>query len=508
MKKLVSLLFHRMFLVGLFLLIQIAALLVVIFQFSDYFVYFYWFCFVLSIFTVLWIVGTKSDPGYKIAWIIPILAIPIFGGLIYLMFGGNRLSGRVRRKMKGMEDKMTEVLGPDFKADALLERGEDAVHQARYLERVAHCPVYSGTATEYYPLGELCFTRMVEALKKARHYIFMEYFIIDEGKMWDTILDILKDKAAEGVDVRLMYDDIGCMFTLPRDYDRELEQKTGIKCCVFNPFVPVLSVRLNNRDHRKLCVVDGTVAFTGGINLADEYINEIVRFGHWKDSAIRLTGDAAWSMAVMFLTLWDYTREEASDYAALRPRDAAVQSPGYVQPYTDNPLDGEAVGQTVYLNLISRASRYVYITTPYLILDDTMNTTLCNAAKAGVDVRIMTPHIPDKKTVFELTRAHYQALVEAGVRIYEYTPGFVHAKNFAVDDLYGAVGTINMDYRSLFLHFENGVWLCGDPSILDIKADFLSTLEQCEEITLEWCKALPWWRSAFRNLLRIFAPLM
>lgn len=477
-------------------------------QFNDYFVYFYWFCFALSLLTVFWIVGTKSDAGYKIAWIIPILAVPIFGGLIYLMFGGNKLSRRVRRKMRGMESRMVEVLGPDFQSSMLSDMGEDAVHQAHYLEHTAYCPVYGNTATEYYPEGELCFPRMVEALQRAEKYIFIEYFIIEEGKMWDTILDILKEKAAAGVDVRLMYDDIGCMFTLPRQYAQDLEKKTGVKCCVFNPFVPVLSVRLNNRDHRKIMVVDGKVAFTGGINLADEYINAKVRFGHWKDSAIRLTGDAAWSMAVMFLTLWDYIRDVEEDYGSFRPRHAAVAAQGWVQPYTDNPLDGEAVGQTVYLNLISKAKQYVYITTPYLVIDDTVSTTLCNAAKSGVDVRITTPHIPDKKMVFELTRSHYQPLLEAGVRVYEYTPGFMHAKNFAVDDKYGTVGSINMDYRSLFLHFENGVWLCGDPSVKAIRQDFVSTLERCEEITLDWCKELPWYRRAFRSVLRIFAPLM
>lgn len=508
MKKLVSLLFHRMFLVGFFLVVQVAALMIVIVQFNEYVFYFYWFCFALSMLTVLWIVSNKSDPGYKIAWIIPILAVPIFGGLFYLLFGGNHLSRRVQKKMRGMDEKMEAVLGRDFQADALSPLGADAVHQARYLERTAHCPVYGNTVTEYYPGGERCFTRMVEALRAARRYIFLEYFIIDGGKMWNTILDILKEKAAGGVDVRVMYDDVGSMFTLPRDYAGQLERQTGIQCCVFNPFIPVLSLRLNNRDHRKICVVDGRVAFTGGINLADEYINEKARFGHWKDSAIRLEGDAPWSMAVMFLTLWDYTRDVEEDYEPFRPTDAGVPAVGFVQPYTDNPLDGEAVGQTVYLNLINKAKDHVYMTTPYLILDDTMNTSLCNAAKAGVDVRIMTPHIPDKKAVFELTRAHYQPLLEAGVRIYEYTPGFLHAKNFTVDDEYGTVGSINLDYRSLFLHFENGVWLCHDPSVRDIRADFLSTLEVCEEITLAWCSALPWWRRFFRSVLRIFAPLM
>ena len=459
MKRLVSLLFHRVVLVGLFLIIQIAILVVMLLNFNNLFLPFYGVCFALSLFAVFWITGRSGEPAYKIAWIVPIL---IF-----------------------------------------------AVHQARYLEHMAHCPVYSGTATEYYPVGELCFARMVEELKKAEHYIFVEYFIIEEGIMWDTILDILKEKVQEGLDVRVIYDDIGSMFTLPRDYARELEKRTGIRCCVFNPFVPVLSLRLNNRDHRKFLIIDGKVAFTGGINLADEYINEKVRFGHWKDSAIQVRGEAAWSMAVMFLTLWDYTREETTDFDAFRPREVPrVEGGGFVQPYTDNPLDEEAVGQAVYLNLINKARRYVYLTTPYLIVDDATNTALCIAAKSGVDVRIMTPHIPDKKVVFELTRAHYKPLLAAGVKIYEYTPGFVHAKNFAVDDMYGTVGTINLDYRSLFLHFENGVWLCGTPTVLDIKADFLSTLEQCHRVTLAECEALPWWRKALRAVLRIFAPLM
>lgn len=510
MKKLVSLLFHRVVLVALFLLIQVGVLVVVLLRFNSYFLPFYGVCVAVSIAAVFWIVGRRSDPAYKIAWIVPILIFPIFGGLFYLMFGGNKLGKRTRRKMEGTDRKMEQVLRPDFKADALSGLGEDAVHQARYLENVAHCPVYGGTTTEYYPLGELCFTRMVEELKKAERYIFVEYFIIEEGVMWDTILDILKEKAQAGLDVRVMYDDIGSMFTLPRDYARELEEKTGIKCCVFNPFIPILSLRLNNRDHRKIMVIDGKVGFTGGINLADEYINAKVRYGHWKDSAIQVRGEAAWSMTVMFLTLWDYVRENASeDYDCFRPEgEAPAGSPGYVQPYTDNPLDGEAVGQTVYLNLINKARRYVYLTTPYLIVDDSMNTALCIAAKSGVDVRVMTPHIPDKRLVFEVTRAHYEPLLEAGVKIYEYTPGFVHAKNFSVDDKYGTVGSINLDYRSLFLHFENGVWLCGDPTVKDIRADFLSTLEQCQVVTLEQCRALPWWRKALRAVLRVFAPLM
>lgn len=510
MKKLVSLLFHRVFLVALFLLIQIAVLTLMLYRFYDYFVSFYIVSIGLSVGAVLWIIGSKSDPAYKIAWIVPILIFPIFGGLFYLLFGGNRLSRKTRRNMEGMARRMREELRADRKADSLWPLGEDAVIQARYLEHMADCPVYKNTVTEYYPEGDLCFVRMLEELKKAEKYIFVEYFIVEPGKMWDSILEILKEKAAAGLDVRLIYDDIGSMFTMPRDYAERLERETGIRCRDFNPFVPILSLRLNNRDHRKLLNIDGKVGFTGGINLADEYINEKERFGHWKDSAIQVRGEAAWSMAVMFLTMWDYTTaKETESYEALRPEGEFPEAAtGYVQPYTDNPLDEEAVGQTVYLNLISRSKKYVYITTPYLILDDSMNTALCIAAKSGVDVRIMTPHIPDKKVVFELTRAHYSPLLEAGVKIYEYIPGFAHAKNFAVDDRYGTVGTINMDYRSLFLHFENGVILYNDPSILDIRDDFLSTLQQCHQVTLEQSRALPWWRKACRTVLKVFSPLM
>lgn len=510
MKKMVSLLVHRAFLAGVMLLIQLAVLLLFIVKFNDSFVYFYWISIGLSVMAVLWIVSNKSNPAYKIAWIIPILIFPVFGGLIYLMFGGNRLSRRTRKRMEGMDRKMRRTLEQDFKAEQLSSLGLDAVNQARYLERKACCPVYGGTETEYFPLGDLCFPEMLEALRNAERYIFLEYFIIAEGKMWSAILQILAEKAAAGVDVRVIYDDVGCMFTLPRDYHLKLEEM-GIKCCVFNPFVPVLSIRLNNRNHRKFCIVDGYTGFTGGINLADEYINEEEKYGHWKDSAILLRGEAVWSMTVMFLTMWDYSRGVQEDYERYRPGrppDGPREIKGYVQPYTDNPLDFEAVGENVYLNLITKAKRYVYITTPYLIIDDTMNTALCNAAKSGVEVCIITPGIPDKKTVFEVTRTHYEALLEAGVTIFEYTPGFLHSKNFVVDDLYATVGSINMDYRSLFLHFENGVWLCGTDSVTAVREDFLHTLGDCRPVTLAESMAQPLKHRLMRSILQVFAPLL
>lgn len=508
MKKLLYFLFHRSVIVAVSLLAQIAVLMLMIVKFSESFTQFYWVCIFVSFLAAIGIVGSRSDPAYKIVWLVLILPFPVFGGMIYLVFGGNRHPRWLRRAMQAINEKMLCALKGDFKADALSEAGEDAAIQARYLERRAHCPVYDDSRAEYFSIGEDCYERMLVELKKATRYIFLEYFIIQEGTMWDSILAVLREKAKQGVDVRVMYDDMGCMFTLSKDYREKLEEM-GIHCCVFNRFIPVMSLLLNNRDHRKICVIDGRVAFTGGINLADEYINARERFGHWKDSGLMVEGGAAWSMTVMFLTMWDYAQQQEEDYDRFRPAPLPVEgAAGYIQPYTDSPLDYEAVGQTVYLNMISKAEKYIYITTPYLILDTATNTALCNAAKSGVDVRIITPHIPDKKSVFHVTRAHYPPLLEAGVKIYEYTPGFIHAKNFVVDDQFATVGTVNLDFRSLFLHFENGVWMCRTPCIQNIKGDFLQTQKKSEKVSLRKSRRLNLLVQFYRSVLRMFAPLM
>ena len=510
MKKLLYFLFHRSVIVAVSLLVQVAVLVLMIVKFSESFTQFYWVCIFVSFLAAIGIVSSRSDPAYKIVWLVLILPFPVFGGMIYLIFGGSRHPRWLRRAMLTINEKMLAALKSDFKADTLVKAGEDAAIQARYLERRAHCPVYDDSRAEYFFIGEDCYERMLVELKKATRYIFLEYFIIQEGKMWDSILAILVEKAKQGVDVRVMYDDMGCMFTLSKDYQEKLEEM-GIRCCAFNRFVPVMSLLLNNRDHRKICVIDGRVAFTGGINLADEYINERERYGHWKDSGLLVEGDAAWSMAVMFLSLWNYAQQQQEDYDKFRPARVPVQgASGYVLPYTESPLDDEAVAQAVYLNMISKAEKYIYITTPYLILDTATNTALCNAAKSGVDVRIITPHIPDKKSVFQVTRAHYQPLLEAGVKIYEYTPGFIHAKNFVVDDQFATVGTVNMDFRSLFLHFENGVWMCKTDCIQDIKEDFLQTQKKSEKISLRQNRRrnLNLLAQLYRSVLRLFAPLM
>lgn len=508
MKKLLYFLTHRSVMVAVSLLVQIAVLVLMIVKFSESFKYFYWICIFVSFLAALGIISSRSDPAYKIVWLVITLPFPVFGGMLYLLFGGSRHSRWLQAAVQNIDEKTIAALKGDFKADTLVRVGEDAAIQARYLERRAHCPVYDNSRAEYFSIGEDCYERMLVELKKAERYIFLEYFIIEEGKMWDSILAVLQEKAKQGVDVRVMYDDMGCMFTLSGDYQQKLE-KMGIRCYAFNRFVPVMSLLLNNRDHRKMCVIDGRVAFTGGINLADEYINERERYGHWKDSGLMVEGGAAWSMTVMFLTLWDYSQRQQEDYNKFRPEPSPVQGgSGYVQPYADSPLDNETVGQTVYLNMISKAERYIYITTPYLILDTAINTALCNAAKAGVDVRIITPHIPDKKSVFHVTRAHYPPLLEAGVKIYEYTPGFIHAKNFVVDDQFATVGTVNLDFRSLFLHFENGVWMCQTDCIRDIKEDFLQTQKKSEKVSLRKSRRMNLLVQFYRSILRMFAPLM
>ena len=509
MKKILRFITQRVVITALLIVLQALLLFGFIWKLDNYFVYFYAGSVLLSLLITLGIINSKSNPAYKIAWLIPILLFPVFGGLVYLLFGSDRTGRYLRKKLQGIGTEMDNVIGEAHRRSGAEQLPPDAANQSCYISHCAYCPPYQNTTTEYLPLGEVKFERMVEELKKAKHYIFLEYFIIQEGKMWNTILDILRQKAAEGVDVRVIYDDMGCIMILPTGYDRTLEQM-GIKCRIFNPFVPIPSSRFNTRDHRKICVIDGNVGFTGGINLADEYINAYEKHGHWKDTSILLKGEAVFNLTVMFLSMWDYLDGTTgkTDYSRYYPTVWDENAKGYVQPFADNPLDDEAVGETVYLNLINKAKRYVYITTPYLILSSEMLTALTSAAKCGVDVRIITPHVPDKWYVHAVSRSHYQPLIEAGVKIYEYTPGFIHAKTFVVDDDYAVVGTINLDYRSLYLHFECAVWMYQTPSVAQVRDDFFKTQQISQEITLEECRSLSFPRRLGRSVLRVFAPLM
>lgn len=510
MLKYLKLLTHRAAIVGVLLLVQLGLIFAIVLRFQEFFVYFYVANILISVAIVLKIINSRSNPAYKIAWLIPIMLLPVFGSLIYLIFGQKRTKQRYEREMAEIQKKEAAALEatiPDLKihCDNL-----DAVIQSQYLTDYGLVPPFKNTTSTYYPLGDDNFIALKEELEKAEKYIFMEYFIIEEGIMWDAILEILARKAKEGLDVRLIYDDFGCMFTLPDGYYKKVEA-LGIKCSVFNPFVPVLSSVFNNRNHRKITVIDGTVAFTGGINLADEYINQLERYGHWKDTGIMVKGEAAWGFTIMFLSLWDFIRKDEKDYISYYPTEGFPKLPestGYYQPYTDMPFDDETLAENVYLNQISRAKKYIYITTPYLVIDNLLMEALCNAAKGGVDVRIQTPHIPDKWYVHAVTRSNYAQLIEAGVKIFEYTPGFIHSKSFVVDDVFAIIGTVNLDYRSLFLHLECGLWMYQTETIPIMKADFLATEAVSQEITLAEAQDVNIFVQMGRAVLNVFAPLM
>ena len=420
----------------------------------------------------IYVINREDNPSFKILWVLLIMAVPVMGGLFYILFGGRKVPKELRvRDQQSLQELRSVMKQNQEMAEVLREEEPDAFRQASFAWNSGYFPVYANCEVTYFPLGEDKFAALLQALRKAKRFIFLEYFIIAEGIMWNSVLDILKDKVKEGVDVRLIYDDAGCITTLPPDYCKTL-RRYGIKAKLFNPIEPHLAMQMNNRDHRKIMVIDNRVAFTGGINLADEYINVKELHGHWKDTAIMLRGEAVWSLTVMFLTMWDFIKGEEADFDLYRPQVYQRELPpddGYIQPFADNPLDDEPVGENVYLNMISRAKRYVYITTPYLIPSNEMMTALCNAARSGVDVRIITPHIPDKWYVHMVSRAHYSQLVEAGVRIFEYTPGFIHAKSFVADGLYAVVGTINLDYRSLFLHHECAVWMYKSSAVSGMK---------------------------------------
>ena len=507
-KRAKSILFSRMVITALLLLGQFALLLLFLLRLTRYFATMYAVSFAVAALMLVVVNNSRSDPAYKMAWLVPILLLPFVGGILYILFG-------LPRKSRGIGGYFTRMLGQHDEGFAqdpgVLSRLSDAAPQelseAKCISALGY-PVYENTDTEYFSSGEAAFAAMKAALASAKHYIFLEYFIIDEGKMWGEILDILTEKAAEGFDVRVIYDGFGCILTLPAHYERELSRR-GIRAHSFMRVIPLLSGMLNNRDHRKLCVIDGETAFTGGYNLADEYINEIERFGHWKDAGVCLRGDAVRSFTQMFLTMWKACTSEDYSLADFMPQSAYTGGRGFVQPYACDPFARTGTAEAVYLNLIHRAEKYLYITTPYLVIDDSISVALALAAKSGVDVRILTPHIPDKWYVHSTTRAYYPDLLDAGVRVYEYTPGFIHSKLMVSDDSVATIGSVNLDYRSLYLHFECGVWVAGCDTVLRVRDDILDTIAQCEEITPQSPVIRPGLPARItRSLLRLFAPLM
>ena len=468
---------------------------------------------VLSIVMALYIITKADVPAYRMGWILVIMIFPLFGGLLYLFLGEKRPASYMRKRMAtGMQNHdITMAKNPEIEQE-LREHSPRAAGLSSYLTNYARFPVWKNTSVSYHPLGENQYADMLKELQKAKKFIFLEYFIIDKGEMWDTILGILSKKVEEGVDVRIIYDDMGCLRKIPSNYYKSLE-KLGIKCLVFNPFIPVISLVMNNRDHRKIMVIDGNTAFTGGINLADEYINHKIRFGHWKDTGVMLKGDAVWNFTVMFLEIWNSYNPVDEDFTGFKPNqehEGDFVGDGFVQPFSDSPLDGETVSVNVYLDFLAQAKDYVYIFTPYLAISDELHIALCAAAKRGVDVRLVLPGTPDKKIAYRLSRSYYLPLMEAGIRIYEYTPGFIHAKSYVSDDEIAVVGTINMDYRSLYLHFECGVVMFESSAIAELKKDALKTFEVSHEVSIEERRRGVMSRlygGLIDSILRVFAPL-
>ncbi len=502
-------------------------------------------CYILSITLAIYILSMKNgNLESKLPWIILILLFPVFGSLFYFLFRNQKVRKKVRKNIESQVYATQKIShNVDEIYEELKNKNRNVYNQSQYIYKTTNMPIYKNTECTYFKSGEDYFESFVEELKKAKKFIFMETFILRQGKMWTTVFNILKAKAKEGVEIRFMYDDFGCINDIPINYKKHIE-KYGIKCEVFNPIYPITTLAHNNRDHRKIVVIDGVIGYTGGANLADEYININSRFGHWKDSAIMIKGEAVKSFTLMFLETWHVFRDKDEDYSPFLS-DIQLKEPSnskktkkakkskkssqemtkqisifeniatvsknneFVQPYMTTPMDDEEiVARNVYVNILNSATEYVYITTPYLILDPELEEALLNAAKRSVDVRIITPGIPDKKYVFAVTRSEYYNLLKAGIKIYEYTPGFIHAKNVVADDMIATVGSINFDNRSFYHNYENGVLVYNSPVIADIKKDFLDTQKLSKQIEIEYNEKTPIRVKIKTAICRVLIPLI
>ncbi|MBQ9714312.1 MAG: cardiolipin synthase [Clostridia bacterium] len=505
-------LYNRFFIFLILVLLQIVAYVFAIYLIvydSPLAVVLQTLMFALELAMLLYLINKSERAASKLNWILLILIVPVVGVPGYLLYGEGKPTRRMQKKIaRARAEIKAERETAGVKEFPETEGQTRAEGLERFLAYKAGYPAYTGGGVIYYESGEKVFPEILAELEKAEKYVLLDYFIIAHGKMWGEILKRLLKKAEEGVQIRIIYDDFGCMMTLPPKYDRYLEGlHENIRCMTFNNVVPIFAVRMNNRDHRKILVIDGKTAFTGGINLADEYINEKKRFGYWKDTAVKITGNSVCSFVEMFFCMWNaFRKDKESVNAYLPPRNGQNNGDFVIQPYDDSPLDKTSVGEVVYADIIQRAKRYLYIFTPYLILDDFLRTELLLAAARGVDVRIVTPGVPDKKTIYRITRANSAVLMEAGIKIYEYTPGFLHAKSMISDDECGVVGTINLDYRSLYFHFENAVYFTEKNAIAAMKRDAEETFAVSKLCTSENSK-----RSLFGrlidSLLRVFETL-
>lgn len=490
-RGLIHALFSRIGLIIVLLALQIGLLVAIYYWFEHKFQYFYIFTLIFSLAMVLWLLNSEADPTSKITWLVFITLFPVFGSVFYLYtktdFGHRLLKRRLEEMMASSKSKFPQNESVRERL-ASIDPGAGAL--AKYIDYSGCYPIYECEGAEYFPSGESMWLKMLEMIKGAKKFIFLEYFIIDEGEMWAAILELLAEKAKEGVDVRVLYDGTCEFTTLPSNYPERLEG-LGIKCRMFAPLTPFLSTYFNYRDHRKIFVIDGQAAFTGGVNLADEYINRVEKFGFWKDSGLMIRGSAVKSFTLMFLQMWyndkmDLNQEYRSFLEASQPISAV--SRGFVIPYGDNPIDSDKLAEKVYIDILNRTRSYIHIMSPYLILDGEMELAIKFAAERGADVKLILPGTPDKFIPYALAKTHYSSLLKSGVKIYEYAPGFIHSKVFVSDDREAVVGSINLDYRSLYHHFECAAYMFGTDCISDIETDFCKTLEDCREVTFETIK--------------------
>ncbi len=499
----------RFFLGAVCILLEFALLLFVFSWLYDAFWPITILAWVFYFITLVYILNRDEIPENKLPWLVILLLLPILGAFVFVLLSSNSTSKDDYLRYEKSAKKIRPHMMQTDNIDKLKALDIDAYAQARYLFDGARMPVFNKSKTTYYPLGEDFHADLLKELNKAKRFIFMEYFIVQEGVMWDSVHKMLLDKVNEGVDVYMLYDDLGCIATLPDDYYKELCDE-GIHCLPCNKFKPILSHIHNNRDHRKITVIDGKVGFTGGINLADEYINVYEKHGHWKDTAVKIEGEAVKSLSVLFISLWNMQSDHQLNADAYL--SGSVQEDcgsGYVVPFGDSPspIDTEDIGKTVYMNMLSAARDYVYITTPYLICDRELLNAICNASRRGVDVRLITPHIPDKKAIFLMTRSNYKKLIDCKVKVYEYTPGFIHAKSIVCDDKFAVCGTINLVYRSLVHHFEGGAWMYNTESIIDMKDDFIKTIEVSQLVSKKEA-TLGFFERIFAEIMKVFSPLL
>lgn len=506
-KRIKKLFSNRMFIGFILVPLQIFLVLFLMKTLSGKWVYVYRSFLVISYITLIWLIKKDDNPAYKIPWMLVILIFPPFGSFFYLFWGNTPLNS-AKKKMKMKKININYDNTPLTPAtEEFITACPKYARNGQYIASSTSMHVFKNTRSKYYDIGEKKFIDLLSDLKNAKKFIFIESFIIKEGTMWSSILNILVEKAQQGVDVRVMYDDVGCMTALPKKYDKYLTS-LGIKTVCFNRFIPIMNSFFNYRDHKKICVIDGNIGYTGGTNIGDEYINKVVRFGHWKDTDVRIEGEAVVNLTLSFLHLWSFSKgKNEVNYLEYFPT-TSLPSDDYVQFFDDTPFDNYNHGEGVYMQLINRAEKYVYITSPYLVLDNEMITALITAAQSGIDVRIITPGIPDKNYVFCLTRSYYNQLVNAGVKIYEYTPGFFHGKMIVVDDDTAVIGTINMDFRSFYMHFECGAAYYGGQIPLKIKEDILDAITYSHQITQEWVNSTSFATNIKAAFLRILSPLL